>query len=229
MAISPMTDPSLTHETAPTPDYDQYRELSMLAVASLVLGLVSITALLFTRLILIPLVGLLCGWRALHVLRERPSEMTGRPLAMIGTCLSAAMLVGSGSLAAYTYLTEVPAGYTRISWLELQPDEQRPDLPVSPASLELDGRKVFVKGYIYPDNTSGQVKRFVLVPDMGTCCFGGQPKLTDMIEVTLQGDRRVSYSYRKQRLGGTLKVDTRKKPVSGLDGVYYQLDADYLK
>ncbi len=224
-----MTDTSLTQEPTPAPDYDQYRELSMLAVSSLVLGIVSITALIFPRLVLIPLIGLLCGWRALKVLRDRSSEMTGRPLAIVGTILSATLLLASASLTTFTYLTEVPEGYTRISWLELQPHEERPELPVSPKALELDGRKVFVKGYIYPDNTAGQVKRFVLVPDMGTCCFGGQPKLTDMIEVTLQGDRRVSYSYRKQRLGGTLKVDTRKKPVSGLDGVYYQLDADYLK
>ena len=50
-----------------------------------------------------------------------------------------------------------------------------------------------------------------------------------MIEVTLQEPLRVDFSYRKRKLGGTLKVDSKLKPVSGVNGVYYQLDVDYLK
>ena len=64
---------------------------------------------------------------------------------------------------------------------------------------------------------------------MKTCCFGGQPKLTDMIEVTLRDPRRVNFSYARRRLAGILKVDPRLKPISGLQGVYYQLDADHVK
>ena len=68
-----------------------------------------------------------------------------------------------------------------------------------------------------------------MVPDMKTCCFGGQPALTDMIEVTLRDPLRVDFSYTRRQLGGILKVTPYKKAVSGLDGVYYQLDADYVK
>jgi hypothetical protein len=49
------------------------------------------------------------------------------------------------------------------------------------------------------------------------------------LEVTLKDPLYITYNQRMRRLGGVLKVDERKKPVSGLDGVYYQLDADYLK
>ena len=96
-------------------------------------------------------------------------------------------------------------------------------------AIELDGDRVFVKGYVFPGGQKENLKQFVLVPDMGTCCFGGEPKLTDMIEVTLQEPLRVDFSYRKRKLGGTLKVDSKLKPVSGVNGVYYQLDVDYLK
>jgi hypothetical protein len=64
---------------------------------------------------------------------------------------------------------------------------------------------------------------------MGTCCFGGQPKLTDMIQVTLADPLRIKYSYQRRKLAGVLKVDRRLKPISGLKGVYYQLEADYVK
>jgi hypothetical protein len=64
---------------------------------------------------------------------------------------------------------------------------------------------------------------------MGTCCFGGQPKLTDMIQVTLQDPLRIRFSLTRRHLGGTFRVDGRFKPISGLRGVYYQLEADYVK
>ena len=63
---------------------------------------------------------------------------------------------------------------------------------------------------------------------MGTCCFGGQPKLTDMVEIILDDPLRTSWSTRRRRLGGTLMVDTRKKPISGLDGVYYVMKVNYM-
>ena len=78
----------------------------------------------------------------------------------------------------------MPDGYIRTGFWELQPDPDRPELPVSPKSLELSGKKIFIKGYMHPGvSSSGKVDRFILVPDMGTCCFGGEPKATDMIEV----------------------------------------------
>jgi len=88
---------------------------------------------------------------------------------------------------------------------------------------------VFIKGYVYPDGQQYNIKRFILIPDMGTCCFGGQPKLTDMVEVTLRDPLRTVFERRKRRLAGTLSVDLRLKPVSGLGGVYYRLDAEYVR
>jgi hypothetical protein len=64
---------------------------------------------------------------------------------------------------------------------------------------------------------------------MGTCCFGGQPKLTDMIEVTLRDPHRARFSFQRRKIGGVLQVDTQLKEINGLTGVYYQLDADYIR
>jgi hypothetical protein len=130
---------------------------------------------------------------------------------------------------SFVYATELPPDHVRISFADLQPDERYPQLPIPPSAIDLDGKKVFIKGYVHPENSRRNIKQFVLVPDMGTCCFGGQPKLTDMIEVTLQDPLRIDYSFARRSLSGTLRVSTEKKPVSGLDGVYYQLDAHDVK
>ena len=127
------------------------------------------------------------------------------------------------------YATEVPEGFQRISFADLQPVPEAPQLPIPPKALELNGKKVFIKGYVYPDGQQYNIKRFILIPDMGTCCFGGQPKLTDMVEVTLRDPLRTIFERRKRRLAGTLTVDIRLKPVSGLGGVYYRLDAEYVR
>jgi hypothetical protein len=127
------------------------------------------------------------------------------------------------------YATEVPEGYTRINFEVLQPDERKPNQRISDRAKTLNGDRVFVKGYVYPDGQQRGIKRFVLVRDLGTCCFGGQPKLTHMIEVTLKDPIRIEYTMRKRRLGGILQVNEKLKPVQGLGGVYFQLAADYLR
>ncbi len=225
----------VTHPPDHSPDvspnageYLRYRSMSALAVAALMIGVISVPALLFPALLFLPVIGLVIGIWAMSHVRKFEAELTGYGLARAGTVLSLLLLISGTAIVTSIYITEVPEGYRRISFLDLQPVKERPELPVSPAALKMSGQRVFVKGYIYPDDRGTQLRKFVLVPDMGTCCFGGQPKLTDMIEVTLRDPLKTQYSYSRKKLGGTLKVDTRKKPISGLDGVYYQLDADYI-
>jgi hypothetical protein len=68
------------------------------------------------------------------------------------------------------------------------------------------------------------------VPDMGTCCFGGQPKPTDMIEVYVpEGKPRVAYAPRRIKLAGTFMLADRPTQSLGLKGVWYHLRADLVK
>jgi hypothetical protein len=199
------------------------------AVASLALAVLSIPALLFSTLLALPIAGIILGLVAIRSIKRYPEEWSGLRVAHAGVISCMVVAVAGAALHITEYVTEVPEGYERISFYELQPDKDRPDLPVPPKALELDGKRVFVKGFVYPDGQQSNITRFVLVPDRGTCCFGGQPKLTDMIEVSIVSDDRLRYSLQMRKLAGTLHVDTRLKPVSGLGGVYYRLDADYVK
>jgi hypothetical protein len=210
-------------------EYAQYRTLSLTAIATLVLAVVSVTALLIPELLFLPVIGTFVGIYSVAKIRRRQEEYTGLGVAKAGLLMCLVLAAGGISWNMYVLATEVPEGFDRISFYSLQPSPDYPNLPIPPEAINLNGKKIFVKGYVYPDGQPGNIKRFVLIPDLKTCCFGGQPKLTDMIEVTLRDPLRIDYSLQMRKLAGVLKVSPAKKPVNGLDGVYYQLDAEYIK
>jgi hypothetical protein len=210
-------------------DIGPYRAVSKAAVFCFIFSFLSLTAWLSPILLLLPGLGIIAGLVAWAKIRRYPNELTGRTVAWIGVVLCGCTLVGGTAWHSYVYATEVPPDCLRISFADLQPESGAPPGSFPRSALELDGKKVFIKGYLYPDGQQYDIKRFVLIPDMGTCCFGGQPALTDMIEVTLQDPLRVDFARRKRKFAGVLSVDGTLKPVSGLGGVVYQLDADYVK
>lgn len=214
---------SLSHQE----DVDVYRAVSRSAVSSMVLSILGLLAFWFVPLLVLPSAAILLGLLSFAQFRRYPDELTGVPLAKVGVGLAAMTLVGATTLHIYTYFTEVPEGYSRVSFSQLKSPDPEVDVPPSTA-LELDGKPVFLKGYILPASVaSGLTKRFVLVPDLATCCFGSmQPKLTHMVEVSLSGEQTARFRFRPVRLAGTLRVQEHLKPLDDLGGVYYQLHAD---
>lgn len=222
---NPQAAPSWTENSNDAP----YRTVSRAAVFSLILGIAGIASLLSPWMVAIPVCGLICGVVALMNIKRYPLELSGSGLAKLGLIVSGMLAVVAPSYHTYVYFTEVPEGYQRISFWVLSTKSYEPDYPTQDA-LSLNGKPIFIKGYIHPTSvSSSKAKKFILIPDLGTCCFGGQPRLTDMIEVTLTGDQTVKPSLRQVKLAGVLKVDTSLKPVKELQGVFYQLKADYLQ
>jgi hypothetical protein len=209
--------------------FEDYRSLSGLAVAALIIGLCSPLAFFAPIFLLVPILGLLLGGLAIVRIWRESEYYTGTGLAVTGVLLSLALATTAGAMHTILGVLEVPEGYADVSFWDLQPDENHPESPIPPSALELDGKKVFVKGYVYPGMKRKQLKSFVLVPDMKSCCFGGQPKLTDMIRVTLKDPLRVDFAYRRRGLGGILRVHSQLRRSTELTGVYYELQADYLK
>ncbi len=206
-----------------------YRAVSKAAVVSMILGLISILGFFSPVMLMLAVAGSALGVIGFRTISRYPNELSGKPIAVVGAILGVLVLAGGIARHSYVYATEVPEGHLRISFMELQPEEDNRRMPVPESALALDGKKVFVKGYIHPASDGAKITKFILVPDLGTCCFGGQPKLTDMIEVTLEKPLQTSYNMKKRKLAGELKVDMALKPVSGLNGVYYQLKADHLR
>ncbi len=216
---------------APSADhYEQYRALSTAAVASLIVGLLSVLALLDWTLVVIPVVGVLLALLALLKTRRHRDELTGESLAATGLVLSLLILVLGPARLTYVYITEVPDGYQRVSYAELQPDETQVGQIVPPEALDLEGKKIFIKGYVYPGRQKDGIREFLLVRDQGDCCFGGDPRITDRIHVTLEDPLRLSFESRIHGLGGTFHVEAQNSTIDNAKGgVFYHLKADHLQ
>lgn len=210
------------------PESDVFQTLSRAAVGAIAFAVLGLLAFVHPMFTVIPVLGLFSGIIALNAIRKFPDELLGRPLALAGLVIAGLTLIAAPAYHAFVYATEVPEGFSRVSFYSLMADKNQADVP-TPDALQLNGQQIFIKGYVHPNSMSSQEsKRFVIVPDLGTCCFGGQPPLTHMIEVTLTGDQYAHKDLYKKKLAGKFTVNPVLKKIDGLQGVYYQLRADLL-
>ncbi len=208
-----------------------YREISRAAVISVILILPAMLGLIpaFSPMLVFAMLGVALGITGLRTIKRYPGEFSGRAVALCGLAANGLLLVGGVSEHSYIYATEVPEGYNRVAFYDLQQPEPLPDIPTSRA-VEIDGEKIFLKGYIHPSSGSGLLRRFILVPDLGTCCFGGQPRSTDMIEVTLTSGQTVKAGLSKLKLAGKFMLNPNATKAADFDNqIFYQMRVDELR
>ena len=214
----------------PDADLSQFRSVSKAAIVSLILGVLSLAAFLFSSLAVVAAAGLIAGIIAFLGIVRYPNELMGKPLAIGGIALCLFCLVGSVSYHAYIYATEVPEGYNRLTWRQLQPQPNSPPHSIPKEAADRNGEQVFIRGYVYPSKGKRTgLRKLVLVRSQGTCCFGGQPKLTHMMQVNIKTHKTVDYSLFSVALAGTFIVESELKKAEDVGGVVYRLDADYVK
>jgi hypothetical protein len=239
-----MSTATLNFEAAaPADEMLQYRAVHTGAIIGLLLGIVSVfmvitaTTSSFEGCLLvtpIPMLGIVVSLWSLSRIRSEPEHYTGRPIALLGLVLSLAFLVGGVGYGGYVYATEVPEGYERISFNGMKPDElqQRNGIMIPPAIAALDGKRIFIKGYIRPDSISVSkgIKQFLLVRDNNQCCFGDLSKVYyfDQMYVDMVGSRTVDYSQSVFRIGGILKIEPQNIGV-GSTAPVFSLKADYAR
>ena len=170
----------------------EYRPVPPLAAVTAVLGVISLLALITEFALPFALFGLVLGIIAARQIARSNGEYSGTWFVRFGLIMCVLCLFGGSAFHAYVYATEVPEGYTRVSFVA---DISKKDFVVRdgrqdyhPDVKALDGTQVFVKGYMYPDGRSDGLRQFILCKDSGECCFGGKPALTDMIFVNIPDD-----------------------------------------
>jgi len=208
-----------------------YRAVSRGAVTSLFMVPLAMLGLVqaFAPILAFSVVGVVFGVIGLRAIARWPNEYSGRSLGLIGVALNTLLLIGGSSNHAYVYATEVPEGYLRVSFFDFQQPEPLPDMP-SGKAIEVNGENVFLKGYIHPSSGSGLLRRFILVPDLGTCCFGGQPRSTDMIEVTLTKGQTVRAGLNKLKLAGKFTINSYAQKAADFDNqIFYQMRVDQIR
>jgi hypothetical protein len=209
----------------------QYRSVSKAAICCIVFAILSaLLCWLSPVFVLLPVLGVGFGWVALANLKRFPDELIGKLGAKIGFTLSLIFLIGSIGTHAYVYATEVPDGYRRISFSDLKP-KRRSTLPYGQKAEEVDGEKVFLKGYVRPSDKKKGLKKFIMVGDFGDCCFGGSPKITEIVAVDIQIPKTIDYGWGLRKIGGTFRLNPSTKPIGEKDipQVFYEIEADYVK
>ncbi|MCA9081586.1 MAG: hypothetical protein KDA58_13565 [Planctomycetaceae bacterium] len=59
--------------------------------------------------------------------------------------------------------------------------------------LALDGKRIRLRGWMFPPSREDGISRFMFVRDNGICCFGRLPKVYDKLAVTLKSGTTTSY------------------------------------
>lgn len=169
-----------------------YRPVPALAAATLGAGLLSLIGILVEFALPIAVLGIVFGLVAARQIRLADGDYSGSGITKIGIALCVLCLIGGSARLAYAIATEVPEGYRRVNFtrdIAQQDFVVRDGVPEFAVDVKaLDGEKVFVKGYMYPTNQYEGLREFILCRDSGECCFGGKPKLTDMIRVRIPND-----------------------------------------
>ena len=113
----------------------------------------------------------------------------------------------------------------------LERPNSRSSLPFAEKARELDGLKVFLKGYVRPGAKTRKLKNFILVGDFGDCCFGGNPKMTEVVAIKILGDKTIDHSYSLRKIGGTFRLNESRKRTSDdeVPLVYYEIEADHIR
>lgn len=208
---------------------DSYRPLSRLAVWSVVLAMLSVLVVFDWSFSVFPVSAILAGLLALRRIRNRSPELLGQSVAHTGIILAILIWALAGGWLIYARSVEIPPGYTVVNYTELQADPDVPGERIPRRAQELVGKKIYVKGYMYPGRQMVGLKQFVMSRDNGSCTFCmPNPQPTDLISVEMAGDLRAAYTKDIIHVGGKLSLMS-EEPAGGQGGVAYRLEADYFK
>ena len=175
-----------------------YRPVPVLAPVTLFLGVCSLIAFLANVVgAIIGLFGIVSGTVCLLVIRRARGELGGITINKIGLGLSVLCFFAGVALNWHNYATEVPEGFQRVHFpsdiskkgfvIENGMRKLHPDV------AKLEGKKVFLKGFMYNTMKTTGLEEFLLLKDNGKCCFGGDPSQTDMIWIEMQGKKVDKY------------------------------------
>ena len=207
-----------------------YRPVPVVAVVGFVLALLSSVALFFWLALPLSLIGLLISTLALFVIRRNKSIYSGTLIAVAGMLMSLGFLAGGIAYQVYIYKTEVPEGFQKINFVQDISDKgfitKNGQTEIHPDILALDGKKIFLKSYIYQTGKLKDLESFLVVKDNQSCCFGADPAIEDRVGVIMQPGKSIDYKSGKIGIAGTFRLNKNftngeREPLFLIDGEYF--------
>jgi hypothetical protein len=78
---------------------------------------------------------------------------------------------------------------------------------LTPKVESLLGKRIRIRGYMFPTLQSRGIKQFVLVRDNMECCFGPGAALYDCVLITMEPGKTAEYSIRPIAVEGTFRLE----------------------
>jgi hypothetical protein len=135
------------------------------------------------------------------------------------------------STAAEVKLPDPDAsGYIETTFDDLKFEMTKTELfdraMLTPKVNALMGKKIRVRGYIFPTLRKTGLNRIVLVRDNMGCCFGPGAALFDCILVTMAPGKTAEYSIRPVAVEGTIRLEELPGGPDGRPLAIYQMVGD---
>ncbi|MFT4513836.1 MAG: hypothetical protein ACI89X_000904 [Planctomycetota bacterium] len=92
---------------------------------------------------------------------------------------------------------------------------------------KLDGKKVLMLGFMLPIDEVQNIKEFLLVESLWSCCYGQPPDINGIARCVMPKGKTLDYQFDPMKLVGTLKVDATVMDGYCVD--IYQLHVDYVE
>ena len=100
-----------------------------------------------------------------------------------------------------TFRKEAQTGALRVSFddldllkvLNMEPVTDNAKELMPDWLLGLDGKKIRLRGFMYPTYDTEGIEKFVLARDNQICCFGRDPKVYDLVQVTMKAGKTTNY------------------------------------
>jgi hypothetical protein len=150
------------------------------------------------------------------------------------TGASVAIGVNSAALPADAPLPPLPepdaSGYIETTFNDVKFEMSKTELfdraMLTPRVNALLGKKIRIRGYMYPTLRKKGLKQFVLVRDNMECCFGPGAALFDCVLVTMAPEQTAEYSIRPIAVEGTLRLEELPGGPGGRPLAIYQMIGD---
>jgi hypothetical protein len=71
---------------------------------------------------------------------------------------------------------------------------------------ELDGKNVLMTGFMLPIDEVENIKQFLLVQSLWSCCYGQPPDINGIVRVVMKGKKRLDYEFEPIKIIGKFKV-----------------------
>lgn len=112
----------------------------------------------------------------------------------------------TGSLLKRAVDFEAPEGYTKVTFAELGSFRYEEGMRLPDAVTALHGKKVAIAGYMMTLEEVENIREFLLVESLWSCCFGKPPEVHQVIVATAKPGKEVDYSPEAVLLLGQLGV-----------------------